>query len=80
MVADGRSARATRPTGVGDVSMADLPPHVRARVQRILDEEARRRLHHRLDGEARGALREIPASRRDVDPLDERCNERALSA
>jgi hypothetical protein len=43
----------------------DLPPHVRAEVQRILDREARRLLLARVDGELVG-----PVSGGDVDALD----------
>ena len=54
---------------------ADLPPHVRAEVQRILDRAARRLLAEELDSDPVGA-----AARADRDTLDRAVNQRSLLA
>lgn len=54
---------------------ADLPAHVRADVQRILDTEARRRLADELDRQPLDASRAARPRRRDADRLHYRSHE-----
>ena len=59
----------------GAAMMADLPPHVRAEVQLILDAEARRLLAAQVDRDPLGA----PAAGRDYRAVNDGANEAASS-
>ena len=58
------------------MSMRDLPPHVRAEAQRVLDAEAERRLAKWLDA---NALRDRRATGTNGDRRERETDQRALS-